>query len=46
MDDNGWEESRETVVRGLQLRLEKELHELDCAVGNRPEVQGGKRGAH
>ena len=29
MDDNGWEESRETVVRGLQWRLEKELRELE-----------------
>ena len=29
MDDNGWEESREAVVRGLQRRLEGELRELD-----------------
>jgi hypothetical protein len=25
MDDNGWQESREAVVRGLQWRLEREL---------------------
>ena len=29
MDDNGWQESREAVVRGLQWRLEGELRELE-----------------
>jgi hypothetical protein len=29
MGDNGWEESREAVVRGLQWRLEGELRELE-----------------
>jgi hypothetical protein len=29
MEDNGWQESRESVVRGLQWRLEAELRELE-----------------
>jgi hypothetical protein len=29
MDDHGWEENREAVVRGLQRRLEGELRELN-----------------
>ena len=29
MGDNGWEESREAVFRGLQRRLEGELRELE-----------------
>ena len=28
MDDHGWEESREVVVRGLKRRLEEELRAL------------------
>ena len=37
MDGNGWEESREAVVRDLQWRLEKELHELENPALSAPD---------